>query len=126
MACNVRVQAKAENEGGCMGKVLAMILAGGRGRRMDILCHERPKPALPFAGRFRIIDFSLSNCAHSEINSVVVLCPKCKTFETLCITSGRLNKTQKFRQEDGGIYHDCSSNRPCLLLPSFLEGGLTS
>ena len=73
MACNVRVQAKAENEGGCMEKVLAMILAGGRGRRMDILCHERPKPALPFAGRFRIIDFSLSNCAHSEINSVVVL-----------------------------------------------------
>ena len=56
-----------------MEKVLAMILAGGRGRRMNILCHERPKPALPFAGRFRVIDFSLSNCVHSQINDVAVL-----------------------------------------------------
>ncbi len=59
-------------------------------------------------------------------DEVVVLCPKCKTFETLWITSGRLNKTQKFRQEHGGIYHDCGSEEPCLLLPRFLKGGLTS
>jgi glucose-1-phosphate adenylyltransferase len=56
-----------------MQKVLAMVLAGGRGKRMDILCHERPKPVLPFAGRFRVIDFSLSNCIHSQINSVAIL-----------------------------------------------------
>lgn len=56
-----------------MKKVAAMILAGGRGKRMDILCHGRPKPALPFAGRFRVIDFSLSNCVHSGIRNVSVL-----------------------------------------------------
>ncbi len=56
-----------------MPKVLAMILTGGRGKRMDILCQERPKPALPFAGRFRVIDFSLSNCIHSQINSIALL-----------------------------------------------------
>jgi glucose-1-phosphate adenylyltransferase len=51
----------------------AVILAGGRGKRMDILCHIRPKPALPFAGRFRVIDFSLSNCIHSQISDIAVL-----------------------------------------------------
>jgi glucose-1-phosphate adenylyltransferase len=53
--------------------VLAMILAGGRGKRMDVLCHERPKPILPFAGRFRVIDFSLSNCINSGIRDIAVL-----------------------------------------------------
>ncbi len=56
-----------------MNNVAAVILAGGRGKRMDILCHVRPKPALPFAGRFKVIDFSPSNCIHSRISNVVVL-----------------------------------------------------
>ncbi|MBI2860132.1 MAG: NTP transferase domain-containing protein [Chloroflexi bacterium] len=56
-----------------MEKVPAMILAGGRGKRMGVLCQERPKPALPFAGRFRVIDFSLSNCIHSGLGPVSVL-----------------------------------------------------
>lgn len=56
-----------------MVKLLAVILAGGRGKRMDILCHLRPKPVLPFAGRFRVIDFSLSNCMHSRVDSIAVL-----------------------------------------------------
>jgi glucose-1-phosphate adenylyltransferase len=51
----------------------AVILAGGRGKRMDILCHIRPKPALPFAGKFRVIDFSLSNCIYSQIINIAVL-----------------------------------------------------
>jgi len=54
-----------------MEKVLAMILAGGRGRRIDILCHDRPKPVLPFAGRLRVIDFSLSNCVHSRLMTLL-------------------------------------------------------
>jgi len=53
--------------------IAAFILAGGRGKRMDILCHLRPKPALPFAGRFRVIDFTLSNCVHSQISSMAAL-----------------------------------------------------
>jgi len=56
-----------------MKGVLAMILAGGRGRRMGILCRERAKPALPFAGRFRVIDFCLSNCVHSGIQDIAIL-----------------------------------------------------
>ncbi len=56
-----------------MAKALAMILAGGQGKRMDILCHLRPKPALPFAGRFHVIDFSLSNCIHSVITDIALL-----------------------------------------------------
>lgn len=56
-----------------MKNVVAMILAGGRGKRMDILCNERPKPVLPFAGGLRVIDFSLSNCLHSGISDIAVL-----------------------------------------------------
>ncbi|MFC1957624.1 glucose-1-phosphate adenylyltransferase family protein [Chloroflexota bacterium] len=56
-----------------MEHTLAMVLVGGRGKRMGILCRVRPKPALPFAGRFRIIDFSLSNCVHSQVRNVAIL-----------------------------------------------------
>ncbi len=54
-------------------KAIALILAGGRGKRMNILCEFRPKPALPFAGNFRVIDFSTSNCIHSRIKNIAVL-----------------------------------------------------
>jgi glucose-1-phosphate adenylyltransferase len=56
-----------------MRKSVAMIMAGGRGRRMDVLCHARPKPVLPFAGSFKVIDFTLSNCIHSEIDDISML-----------------------------------------------------
>jgi NDP-sugar pyrophosphorylase family protein len=39
-----------------MVRLPAIILAGGRGKRMDILCQEKPKPILPFAGRFRVFE----------------------------------------------------------------------
>lgn len=52
---------------------LAMILAGGRGNRLSILSQKRAKPAVPFAGKYRIIDFSLSNCTNSGITTVGVL-----------------------------------------------------
>lgn len=54
-------------------KVLAIILAGGRGERLSPLTQERGKPAVPFGGRYRIIDFVLSNFINSEIYSVYVL-----------------------------------------------------
>jgi glucose-1-phosphate adenylyltransferase len=56
-----------------MRKTVALIMAGGRGERMDVLCHVRPKPALPFAGRFNVIDFTLSNCIYSGINDFAIL-----------------------------------------------------
>ena len=51
-------------------RVLAIIQAGGSGGRMDVLTRERAKPALPFAGVFNLVDFPLSNLAHSGISDV--------------------------------------------------------
>jgi glucose-1-phosphate adenylyltransferase len=54
-------------------RVLAVILAGGEGERLSLLSAVRAKPAVPFAGKYRIIDFTLSNCVNSDIDDVVVL-----------------------------------------------------
>jgi glucose-1-phosphate adenylyltransferase len=54
-------------------ETLALILAGGRGSRLDILSEKRVKPAVPFAGKFRIIDFALSNCTNSGIYNISIL-----------------------------------------------------
>ena len=54
-------------------KMLAMILAGGRGTRLYDLTNKTAKPAVYFGGKYRIIDFPLSNCANSNINVVGVL-----------------------------------------------------
>ncbi len=51
----------------------AMILAGGRGSRLSVLADKRAKPAVPFAGKYRIIDFPLSNCINSNVTDVGVL-----------------------------------------------------
>ena len=56
-----------------MGDVLAVILAGGAGERLSILSAVRSKPAVPFGGKYRLIDFSLSNCVNSRIDNVLVL-----------------------------------------------------
>ena len=56
-----------------MKRTLAMVLAGGEGERLSILSSVRAKPAVPFGGKYRIIDFTLSNCVNSDINDVVVL-----------------------------------------------------
>jgi len=56
-----------------MKRVLALILAGGEGKRLSVLAHERAKPAVPFAGKYRIIDFTLSNCINSGIGKVAVI-----------------------------------------------------
>jgi glucose-1-phosphate adenylyltransferase len=55
------------------GQTLAMVLAGGAGTRLDPLTRERAKPAVPFGGRYRIIDFCLSNFVNSGIYKVKVL-----------------------------------------------------
>ena len=52
---------------------VAMILAGGQGSRLGILTRNVAKPAVPFGGKYRIIDFPLSNCSHSGIDTVGVL-----------------------------------------------------
>ena len=54
-------------------KCIAMLLAGGQGSRLGLLTKIMAKPAVPFGGKFRIIDFPLSNCANSHIDTVGVL-----------------------------------------------------
>jgi glucose-1-phosphate adenylyltransferase len=54
-------------------KTRAIILAGGEGSRLGILTSKRTKPAVPFAGKYRIIDFALSNCVNSEIFDVMII-----------------------------------------------------
>ena len=56
-----------------MKRTMAVILAGGEGERLSILSQERAKPAVPFGGKYRIIDFTLSNCVNSDVDNVVVL-----------------------------------------------------
>ena len=52
---------------------IAMLLAGGQGSRLYVLTENMAKPAVPFGGKFRIIDFPLSNCANAGIDTVGVL-----------------------------------------------------
>jgi len=56
-----------------MKRVVALILAGGQGDRLSVLSEERAKPAVIFGGRYRIIDFALSNCVNSGISRVGVM-----------------------------------------------------
>lgn len=53
--------------------VMTLILAGGRERRLGILAAHRAKPALPFAGKYRMIDFALSNCVNSGLQRIAML-----------------------------------------------------
>ena len=54
-------------------KIVAMLLAGGQGSRLGVLTSSMAKPAVPFGGKYRIIDFPLSNCVNSDIDTVGVL-----------------------------------------------------
>ena len=56
-----------------MNNVFTMILAGGKGERLSPLTEQRAKPAVPFGGKYRIIDFALSNCLNSGLRRIAVL-----------------------------------------------------
>ena len=54
-------------------RCIAMLLAGGQGSRLKVLTEKTAKPAVPFGGKYRIIDFPLSNCVNSGIDTVGIL-----------------------------------------------------
>ena len=56
-----------------MRDTLAVILAGGSGERLEPLTRDRAKPAVPFGGTYRIIDFTLSNCLNSGFRQILML-----------------------------------------------------
>src|SRR5271156_3375696 len=66
---------RGTSSGGCLvyRNVLAIVLAGGRGSRLEPLTRDRAKPAVPFGGIYRIVDFTLSNCINSDLRKILVL-----------------------------------------------------
>jgi glucose-1-phosphate adenylyltransferase len=56
-----------------MKDTLAFVMAGGRGKRLMPLTQDRTKPAVPFGGIYRLIDFTLSNCVNSQVYKIIVL-----------------------------------------------------
>ena len=81
----------------CHG-TLTIVLAGGQGERLDSLTRERAKPAVPFGGSYRLIDFTLSNCINSGIRRIYILTQYMSTtlerhvHEAWNIVSGELNE----------------------------------
>ena len=72
-----------------MRDVMALILSGGSGDRLGVLCLERAVSALPFGGKYRVIDFCLSNCCHSGVEQVAVLAQHAPASLNDHIGSGR-------------------------------------
>ncbi len=56
-----------------MKNVLGLIMGGGRGTRLFPLTQKRSKPAVPFAGKYRLIDVPINNCMHSGIEKIAIL-----------------------------------------------------
>lgn len=81
--------------------VIAMILAGGQGTRLKELTKKLAKPAVPFGGKYRIIDFTLSNCSNSGIDTVGVLTQYHPLELNAHIGSGR---SWDLNINTGGIY----------------------
>jgi glucose-1-phosphate adenylyltransferase len=81
-------------------KCVAMLLAGGKGSRLNSLTKELAKPAVPFGGKYRIIDFTLSNCANSGIDTVGVL----TQYQPLLLNSYiGIGSAWDLDRKDGGV-----------------------
>lgn len=105
-----------------MGKkeIVAMILAGGQGSRLGVLTKNLAKPAVPFGGKYRIIDFPLSNCSNSGIYAVGVL-TQYKPFELnshigignpwdLDRRDGGVSILPPYQEEKGGKWYKGTAN----------------
>ncbi len=91
-------------------QVIAMLLAGGQGSRLGVLTKDTAKPAVPFGGKYRIIDFALSNCANSAIDVVGVLTQYQPLELNTYISSGAPWDMDRM---NGGIY----------VLPPYVKSG---
>ncbi|OIK12761.1 glucose-1-phosphate adenylyltransferase [Bacillus sp. MUM 116] len=81
-------------------KCVAMLLAGGKGSRLNSLTKDLAKPAVPFGGKYRIIDFPLSNCSNSGIDTVGVL----TQYQPLLLNSYiGIGSTWDLDRKDGGV-----------------------
>ena len=90
-------------------KIVAMLLAGGQGSRLGELTKSMAKPAVPFGGKYRIIDFPLSNCVNSDIDTVGVL----TQYEPLALNSYLGNgQAWDLDRNNGGVF----------VLPPYVRG----
>ena len=90
-------------------KIVAMLLAGGQGSRLGELTKSMAKPAVPFGGKYRIIDFPLSNCVNSEIDTVGVL----TQYEPLALNAYLGNgQAWDLDRNNGGVF----------VLPPYVSG----
>jgi glucose-1-phosphate adenylyltransferase len=81
-------------------KCVAMLLAGGKGSRLNSLTKDLAKPAVPFGGKYRIIDFTLSNCSNSGIDTVGVL----TQYQPLVLNSYiGIGSAWDLDRKDGGV-----------------------
>ncbi|WP_042460816.1 glucose-1-phosphate adenylyltransferase [Neobacillus dielmonensis] len=81
-------------------KCVAMLLAGGKGSRLNVLTRDLAKPAVPFGGKYRIIDFTLSNCSNSGIDTVGVL----TQYQPLLLNSYiGIGSTWDLDRKNGGV-----------------------
>lgn len=82
-------------------EIVSMILAGGQGSRLGVLTKKLAKPAVPFGGKYRIIDFTLSNCSNSGIHTVGVL----TQYKPLELNSHiGIGSPWDLDRRDGGVY----------------------
>src|SRR5210317_703439 len=92
-------------------RTLAIILAGGVGSRLHPLTEERAKPAVPFGGKYRIIDFTLANCLHSGMRKVLVL------------TQYRSHSLQKHLRDGWSIFNPELGEYITTVPPQMRKGG---
>ena len=101
-------------------KCVAMLLAGGQGSRLGVLTSKIAKPAVPYGGKYRIIDFPLSNCANSGIDTVGIL-TQYKPLELndyvgsgkpwdLDRTSGGVHILPPYQGQQGGNWYKGTAN----------------
>jgi len=83
---------------GLLERTLALILAGGRGDRLQPLTRDRTKAAVPFGGSFRLIDFTLSNCLHTGLRRIAVL----SQYKFASLERHLRERWDFFRPETGG------------------------
>ena len=74
-------------------EMIAMLLAGGQGSRLGVLTSNVAKPAVAFGGKYRIIDFPLSNCINSGVDTVGVM----TQYRHICLTIFRCVAFKSFR-----------------------------
>jgi glucose-1-phosphate adenylyltransferase len=94
-----------------MQDTLTIILAGGVGSRLHPLTEERAKPAVPFGGKYRIIDFTLANCLHSGMRKVLVL------------TQYRSHSLQKHLRDGWSIFNPELGEYITTVPPQMRKGG---